>query len=246
MDNYEYQNNKFKQNLEYLIEKKAITKKSLEVELGVGIGYLSRLTKEGSTQEPSVHLMKRLSDALGVTIDVLLYQDVRIEDEKIKGDNKIIKLIEKLMDETKALELKWYTFELEPYNWEGRSIDTDLYSYRSFEEDISIFISKYERNSRHMDMKKSKVWYAYLNNGTIVVFAKLQYENEEEFLELYLNNNQKAYPICCTGIEDSNIDIYLNNLYKCINYDVDECVANKLIEDYLQGIEEVYDREMPF
>lgn len=229
-----YSNKKLKENLDYILKKKGITKKALELELGVGDGYLSRLTREGAIQEPSVHLMKTLSDILGVTIDALLYQDIRIEEEKIKGDNKIIKLIEKLVEETKSLELKWNDFDLAPYGHNARSIETDLYYYRSFEEGISVFESKYGRKYENIRGNESKAWYAYLNNGTNVIFVNLKYSSGEEFLELYLDNGEKGYPICSSGFENYNIDIHLEDLYNCINYDVEECIVNKLIEEYLE------------
>ena len=244
-----YSNKKLKKNLDYLLRNKGITKKALELELGVGEGYLSRVTREGATQEPSVQLMKNLSDKLGVTIDVLLYQDIKIEEERIKSDNNTIKLIDKLIEQTKSLELRWDNFNLTPYGHNARSIETDLYYYRSFDEGISVFESKYGRKYENIRGNESKAWYAYLNNGTHVIFVNLKYSNGEEFLELYLNNDEKGYPICSNGVGNDNIDIYLENLYKCINYDVEESIVNKLIEDYLDKNKEesVNDyKELPF
>ena len=244
-----YSNKKLKKNLDYLLRNKGITKKALELELGVGEGYLSRVTREGATQEPSVQLMKNLSDKLGVTIDVLLYQDIKIEEDKIKSDNNTIKLIDKLIEETKSLELRWNNFDLTPYGHNARSIETDLYYYRSFDEGISVFESKYGRKYENIRGNESKAWYAYLNNGTHVILVNLKYSNGEAFLELYLNNDEKGYPICSNGFGNYNIDIYLENLYKCINYDVEESIVNKLIEDYLDKNKEesVNDyKELPF
>lgn len=244
-----YSNKKLKKNLDYLLRNKGITKKALESELGIGEGYLSRVTRDGVIHEPSVHLMKNLSDKLGVTIDALLYQDIKIEEERIKSDNNTMKLMDKLIQETKLLELRWDNFDLTPYGHDARSIETDLYYYRSFDEGISVFESKYGRKYENIRGNESKAWYAYLNNGTYVIFVNLKYSSGEEFLELYLNNDGKGYPICSSGFGNYNIDIYLENLYNCINYDVEESIVNKLIEDYLEKdkVELVNDyEELPF
>lgn len=235
MDNCKiYNNEKFRKNLEYLISSKGITKKALEQELEVGEGYLSRLTREGNTQEPSVHLMKNLSTILGVTIDELVYQDIEVQLKILNGNEKAKELIKKLINETRELSLEWSDFNLVATGDNYRTVETDLYYYVSFEEQISVFASKYGRKYENIKGNKSRGWIANLNNGTEVIFVNIIYQSGEEYLELYLNNNGKAYDICSSDFGDIGIDVLLRELFKCINFDVDEYIKDKLIDEYLK------------
>lgn len=62
-------------NVKYLVKKQGIKLGELQKAVGVSVGYFSRLEKSNSM--PNLEVVMRTADILGVSMDELLYSDVR-------------------------------------------------------------------------------------------------------------------------------------------------------------------------
>lgn len=91
------------ENLKRIREKKGLSMKAVADKIGITPQGYSRY--ENGTSSPSIDNLKRISDALGVSVDEILLEP----DEK----NPVRILLNLLIESTKKEKLKWYLSESE-------------------------------------------------------------------------------------------------------------------------------------
>lgn len=243
-----YTNQLFSSNLDYLIGKSnpKLTKKQLDSEIGMAEGYLSRCTREGSEQQPSVHVMKLLADKLHVTIDELIYQDLSKKDKRSYGDilsEKEKQFLKVLIQNTKNSKFIWNKFNLFR-DVEDPDIDFSPLFQLMIEDG---YPSRTQEFSSMFGNKNSFSGYnnSYFTNidgnNQVLIVQFVHGNNDEVYLyELYASKSGKVFP-CFYGCINKQNSIFtqLNNLWDAIEIDTprkelmnfyDEIISNNEVK----------------
>ncbi|MBU3105133.1 helix-turn-helix domain-containing protein [Clostridium gasigenes] len=227
-----FNNEKLRNNLNYLLQRNGLTKKQLEKDMGKGEGYLSRLIREGNNQEASIHLIRQLSIELRVSIDELVYEELSESNNYLDEKEKLF--LEKLIKKTKERNIIWEQFHLAVEYEE--SCSSDLYALGDRDEQVYIFKSKFGRSYRNTAKNISSAFKVNLNANTEAIMVNLFCGKnfEEKYYELYVVKEGKSYP-CCTN-ENINNNVYkkLYELWQSINYDETKLVLDKIFDEYLK------------
>lgn len=99
----EFSKDIFMSNVYHLLRAKGVKVGELEKDVGISIGYLSKLNKEASLK-PGIDLVIRIAERLEVSIDAL----IGLQMEKVTGTELYnIRFLEKLRKDTEAEKLMW-------------------------------------------------------------------------------------------------------------------------------------------
>lgn len=104
MENTSIDKDRFKQNVNYLLQKS--DKKIGEIEnlVGVSQGYFSKLFKADNKQMPALETVARLADCFEITIDSLLYSEYPFIS---RADAEMDDLISTLIKKTRSEDVIW-------------------------------------------------------------------------------------------------------------------------------------------
>ena len=105
----------------------------IEKEAGCQPGYMSRLDKQGNYTEPSASFLFTAAKMLNISLDVLLTIDVA---ELTPTEKYLLKMLDKLKDDTLKDKLEWVTHSPDEYNHMecdmNGNVDHPLFSYETF------------------------------------------------------------------------------------------------------------------
>ena len=126
-------------NLYYLVKKKNLKVGELEKDCGVSAGYISR-TRSESKSKPSIELVMKMAEALGVSIDTLVRYDITL---LTTTEQYLLEFLEKLIKDTQDDKLTWNTGSSDSLNMidENHDIndsevpDYPLFSVQTFFEE---------------------------------------------------------------------------------------------------------------
>ena len=131
-------------NIEKFISEKNIKIGDFEKSIGVSAGYLSRLKARidnGEDVVPTVPILNKISQVLGVSMDMLINFDIPPCHDNL---TTLMRVIDKLIDDTNEKNIEWYPCSEEMLKYRG--------------EDISLSLFKREKNFYDGDDKTSGIF----------------------------------------------------------------------------------------
>jgi len=196
-------------NINYLIKKSNKRIGELETEIGVSLGYFSKLLKEDKVSIPSTEIIYNTSRVLKVPLEELLTVDLSALDET---EQRILNFIDKLINNTKNRKSEWsenHPSSLSPYSELPPifEVENDMYEGDSVKYRSSFFNSE-EKGFANIVGD----YYISIYNDSLIYFTMIQlpYNINQSYLgfELYLLKDNRLMPICC------ELDCYNSILYK--------------------------------
>lgn len=220
-----------------------MTKKELEKQLNTGEGYLSRCTKEGCAQEPSVQVIKNLGDILEVTVDQLMYQNIEEDEDTIESkylDEKEKLFFKKLIDETRETKISWEEFRL-AIGYDESYYDALFEAEYDQDGMTGRFIFNSMFTGFNNEYYAAKAYKSNIGDDTEVILIYFDYDERKDTLisiyEVYIVKKDKVYPSCICDVNDKEKFRNLKLLWEAIEIDVPRYVVLKAYSDFLDNHE---------
>ncbi len=213
-------------NIRMLLKKTKTQLGAMEKEAGVSTGYMSRLEKDGNTNDPSIEFVVTAADTFGVPVDDLIRG---IIPEMSPTEQYVLGFVKELRTATRDDEMNWKeetTEELKKYE------DACLFNgpshplYKAYGEDCPEGESYYSQFFGELKVQQyDSEYHAYLpgTNDAIYIEKVIFTENAKEdqpgyFYEIYLVSSDEggsyASPVCCTAKMGSMIASAVESLYE--------------------------------
>lgn len=124
-----------KERINGLLKERKMSARSLETELGLGGGYISKMDKS----EPSAKTVRRIADYFGVSTDYLLYGDENIATDENAGKIPVLGVVRagELLSQYEAA-LDYIASDYDPAEYFALMVKGDSMTPRLFEGDLVI------------------------------------------------------------------------------------------------------------
>lgn len=212
----------------------------LEKDSGVSIGYFSRL-KKNSAQKIPIEMLIKVSDILNISIDALLKDDIKKQNDREK---MLRDFIDRIIKDTEAGSLYWESYKLGTE--ESTLEEGDQYNDIITAQDL---IRVYGCHSQ-VNMKfvpTSTAYVAELEDvNSYVIILKGGYSKRESYddpleslikpdsYEVYLRKNCETNYICSTYELFGYVRIMIGQLYTMINTKNSKIVLNDFTKDTIE------------
>lgn len=214
-----YRKEIFLSNINYLCGQKKIKKSELEKEVGISVGYLSRLDKEEDVA-PKISLVDAIAQKLEVDIDSLISVELKALDSETAT---VLQFVRKLLDDTQSCQCLW---EIDKETPHGKQ-KPGLHRRRN-----SPFEKYYTENVYYSGM----AYGTQLSNGMELYLLPLVDKNDNTIIELYSKNEDEMLPIC-TSEKIAGSSLLLNLYHAIIGVQEKEEISSTVkakIDEYLQ------------
>lgn len=248
----EFDKNMLMNNINTLIKERGMKIGSLETEIDISTGYLSRMSKEGNDTMPGIDLIWKLAQKLEVSVDSLVTGDFQRSNDNLFF---IMRFLHALETDTNLHAVEWEQFA-SYQDLQNKYAFSDL-PMIDYEIDIDkqsesrMFKSLYDDK---MKLRMSTENYCGMGQGLgVILLFKLKTsrnEGSETVYEMYAiedSSKEQVIPICSTLENDGSAKPFLLDLYNCIDrHERDMKVseeARNLINRYMDFREQ---EELPF
>jgi|GEM_PF-5391711 len=222
-----FDNERFVENINKLIEMKGYKIGDIEKKAGVSIGYISKLSSRGSEGGPATAITFNFAKALGVSVEQLVNGDFGQISSSIDTINRFV---DKLLNDTEANKIEWNAYSINKINEllddeDGEELPF-LIHFRNkkslpycYEGDYSC--SKYSGIFRKVityenhELKTccaGSAFVARIENNTRVWVVALQVfgdeNNRDVFYEIYIDKRRRNPDLVCEYMEDEDDDYF--------------------------------------
>lgn len=249
----EFDKNRLMNNINTLIKERGMKIGSLETEIDISTGYLSRMSKEGNDTMPGIDLIWKLAQKLEVSVDSLVMGDFQRSNDNLFFIMKFLKALE---SDTNLHAVEWerfgkYTDLQEKYGFSDLPMLQNELKVNGEKNFYHRFQSVYDH--------KEKLWlsdenYCGMGPGLgVILLFKLQADKDgsgKTVYEIYAIEDtpeEQVISICSTLQNEEAIAPTILDLYNCIyKHERDMKVseeARNLINRYMNFREQ---EELPF
>lgn len=208
----------FMKNIKALMAKTGVKIGQIEHEAQVSPGYLSRISKEGSTSDPSLEFVITAADLLDVSVDYLLYGDAEAMTET---DNYLTKFFTKVLNDTISDKILWDREE----NDENRVISYEfpedvkglgiLYNTKQEEDGVRVYYESSYGSRVHLSRDNDSFSVSIPGTkGKLYVTACIYPGTDEIFYEAYLVVQDTKNPLCSTYSSCKEVKNIVEKIYE--------------------------------
>lgn len=250
----EFDKNRLMNNINTLIKERGMKIGSLETEIDISTGYLSRMSKEGNDTMPGIDLIWKLAQKLEVSVDSLVTGDFQRSNDNLFF---IMRFLHTLETDTNLHAVKWEKFtsyeELqEKYAFTNLPMTSTVCEVNMEKQTGSrMFKSMYDDK---LKLRMSTENYCGMGQGLgVILLFKLKTsrnDGSETVYEMYAIEDsleEDIIPLCSTLQNEGAIAPSILDLYNCIDrHERDMKVseeARSLINRYMNLREQ---EELPF
>ena len=192
----------FMKNIKALMTKTGVKIGQIEHEAQVSPGYLSRISKEGSTSDPSLEFVITAADLLDVSVDYLLNGDAETMTET---ENYLAKFFTKVLNDTISDRLLWDREE----NEEDRVISYEfpeevkelciLYNTKQIEEGVKVYYESSYGSRIHLSRDNDSFSVSIPDTEGKLYVTACKYPGTDEIIyEAYMVVKDTKNPLCST------------------------------------------------
>ena len=228
-----YNSIKFCNNINYLCEKKKITKAELEDAIGVSRGYLSRLNSK--ERVPGVDKVEEIAEYFKVSIDYLLHGDFNDESEI---DNVVLlqHLVEKMIIDTDKGAIIWH---------QGAGAESRLLNLKTAGvnlEDTIFTEEDAERGAEFIELEGKYCYITYkgvIENRDFFLLVQVEVLDKKGWLLYVFKKRTTDYDELGDDVCEEEYSKKIFNTLDCHDGKLDE-VIEKLLQRIKKRIEDIY------
>ena len=213
-------------NIRMLLKKTKTQLGGMEKEAGVSTGYMSRLEKEGNTNDPSIEFVVTAADTFGVTVDDLIREPLP---EISPTEEYVLGFLRELKSATRNDEINWAEETIKDLkNAEDAYLLGDLSHplFQVYGEEAAEGEAYYSSFYGALKVQPfDSGYHAHLpgTNDSVyiekVIFSESAKDEQPAFFyEVYLVSYDEAgphaSPVCCTAKMSTVISTAVENLYE--------------------------------